>query len=267
MHPINVVSLMAPSADAVHEAIVSHLSTRTGLHVRLVGEVSWPEREQLFDNGQVQIGWMCGAYYVEKRDKDGSDVTLLAAPVMAGERYAGQPVYFSDVVVNRDSRFQSFADLRGASWAYNEPRSHSGYLITQYNLLHRGELSGYFGRVIQTGAHQESLRMIQSNLVDASAIDSTVLETELARHPELNDQIRVVATFGPSPIPPAVVWGTLDPAVRQMLSDCLLTMHTDPEGVKLLTPGRISRFVTVTDRHYDLLRQMEREASTVRLQI
>jgi ABC-type phosphate/phosphonate transport system substrate-binding protein len=56
-------------------------------------------------------------------------VELLAAPVMAGTRYAGRPVYFSDIVVHRDSAARSFADLRGARWAYNEHRESAGRVL------------------------------------------------------------------------------------------------------------------------------------------
>ncbi len=66
-------------------------------------------------------------------------IDLLAAPVMAAERYQGQPVYYSDIVVHHASRFQTFADLRNATWAYNEPHSHSGYHVVRFHLAQTGE--------------------------------------------------------------------------------------------------------------------------------
>jgi phosphonate transport system substrate-binding protein len=89
-------------------------------------------------------------------------IELLAAPVMQGSRYEQRPIYFSDVVVHRDSPFHSLAQLRGASWAYNEPRSHSGHLLTRYYLETRGEggPEGYFGAVIAAGSHQRALELI-----------------------------------------------------------------------------------------------------------
>jgi ABC-type nitrate/sulfonate/bicarbonate transport system substrate-binding protein len=58
-------------------------------------------------------------------------LTLLAAPLPAGARYGGKPIYFSDVVVRRDSPYQTFADLRGVTWGYNEPGSQSGYNVVR----------------------------------------------------------------------------------------------------------------------------------------
>jgi len=87
-------------------------------------------------------------------------VVPLAAPVLQGPRYQGRPVYFSDVIVRRDSPLRSFADLRGASWSYNDPDSHSGYNLTRYELARRGEARGYFGTVVSAGWHQESIRWV-----------------------------------------------------------------------------------------------------------
>ena len=72
-----------------------------------------------------------------------------------GDRYGGRPIYFSDVIVHRDSPFRSFLDLRGHSWAYNEPLSHSGYGITRYHLLELGETGGFFSEVVEAGFHEE----------------------------------------------------------------------------------------------------------------
>ena len=83
---------------------------------------------------------MCSLPYVEFERRVSRRRVPIAAPVLRGERYGGRPIYFSDVIVHRDSPYRSFLDLRGRSWAYNEPLSQSGYGITRYHLLeHRGD--------------------------------------------------------------------------------------------------------------------------------
>jgi phosphonate transport system substrate-binding protein len=197
-------------------------------------------------------------------DGPASTIELLAAPVMQGARYAGRPIYFSDVVVRRGSSFQSFADLRGASWAYNEPGSQSGYNLTRYHLSRLGERSGYFGRVVEAGAHQASLQMVLLGAVDASAIDSIVLELELKLRPDLAPFLRVVETLGPSPIPPAVVSTRVPPPIRRSLRQALLRMHEDEAGRRILGAGMVARFVEMADDAYDEIRAMAMEAEPVR---
>ena len=90
---------------------------------------------------------------------------LLAAPVLEGERYQNRPIYFSDVIVRRDSDIEGFEALRGRSWAYNDPLSHSGYNLTRYELIRRGETGGFFGRVVEAGSHANSLRLVAAGKV------------------------------------------------------------------------------------------------------
>jgi len=189
-----------------------------------------------------------------------AQIELLAAPVMSGERYRERPIYFSDVVVHQESSFRTFADLRGASWVYNEPRSHSGFNLVGYHLATLEKKSSYFGRIIESGSHQASLQKILNREADFSAIDSTVLEQECRRYSGLRSAIRVIDTLGPSPSPPLVILKDLPQALKQELRDLLLQMQLDSEGAAILDAGAIARFTSVEDRDYDVIRSMAQQS-------
>ncbi|MFQ5794211.1 MAG: phosphate/phosphite/phosphonate ABC transporter substrate-binding protein [Candidatus Bipolaricaulia bacterium] len=265
MKSLKLTSCMAENADFICYTIARYISERLHIPTEFINDIPWQERERLLDVDQIQVGWICGLPCVWKVDQPDSHIELLAAPVMRGARYQNRPIYFSDVVVYRDSRFHTFADLQGASWAYNEPRSHSGYNLVRYHLATLGETSGYFGKVVESGAHQTSLQMILDRQVDASAIDSTVLELELRRYPEIRSQIRVIETLGPSPIPPWVILKSVPQKLRTALCELLLHMHRDPQGCVILLAGQIDRFVRVEDRDYDAIRHMARKAEGITL--
>jgi phosphonate transport system substrate-binding protein len=148
MKLLKFTSIQSPNADFTRRAITRHVSAQVGIPAEFIANIPWPEREQLLDKGDIQVGWICGLPYVGKADQDRPPVQLLAAPVMRLPRYQKRPVYFSDAVVHRDSAYYGFEDLRGASWAYNEPHSHSGYNVTRYHLASLGETSGSSGRVV-----------------------------------------------------------------------------------------------------------------------
>lgn len=262
---LNVASCMAENADDTCRAIASYVGKRLGMATRFVDDVPWPVREARLDAQEIQLCWLCGLPYVWKADAIAPVIALCVAPVMQSARYADRPVYYSDVVVRRDSRFQAFADLQGGTWAYNEPRSHSGYNVVAHHLARLGVPAGYFSRAVESGAHQVSLRMIANGEVDAAAIDSTVLEAELARTPALGDAIRVIDTLGPSPMPPWVVATSLPPALRQSIADLLLGMHHDDAGRAILATWGIARFAAASDRDYDAIRDMARAAAGVTL--
>ena len=263
--PLRITSCMADNAEATCRAITQYIGGKLGIATEFVDCIPWPERERRLDAGLIHMCWICGLPYVWKADAGESVVETCVAPVMAAARYAGAPVYYSDIVVRRDSRYRSFADLRGTSLAYNEPNSHSGFNILRHHLATLGETGGYFSRAVESGAHQKSLHMIVNAEIDASVVDSTVLEAELAHAPRLHDEIRVIGTLGPSPMPPWVMLKTLAPELRAGLRDALLAMHSDAAGAQILAQWGISRFAAVGDAAYDPIRTMAKRAHGIAL--
>lgn len=256
---------MAENSETLCQAIAEYIQLKLGLPTEYITAIPWQDRERLFDRGEIQLLWLCGLPYVHKADLAESSMELLAVPVPAGERYQAKPVYFSDVVVRRHSPFQSFLDLRGAGWAYNEPRSHSGFNVVRAHLAELGKFTSFFGKVVEAGAHSRSLEMILGGEVDGAAIDSTVLEWFALQRFDLMDQIRVIATLGPSPIPPWVVSRHVAESQRRALHQVLGEMHLDPGGCEILANGRLLRFSAARDRDYDPIREMAHKAERVLL--
>lgn len=263
MASLKFSSSQAPNAETNMHVVISELSRAISLPIELVNKGSWDSREAALDNGEIQLGWICGLPYVWKADTPSPSLELLAAPVMAAPRYKNHPIYFSDVVVLRNSPHTQFNDLRGASWAFNETRSHSGYNITRFHLAELNEREAFFGRFIEAGSHERALGLILNGEVDASAIDSTVLETEIRNRPKLSEQIRIIEILGQSPIPPLVVHKSVAKESRAALRDGLTSLHTGESGRKALAKGGYARFVEVQNSDYDPIREMEAQAKTL----
>ena len=265
MNCLKIASCMAENAEPFCQSVAEYIHAKVSLSTQYVADMPWQERERLFDAGRIHILWLCGLPYIEKSRRADVKMELLAVPVPKGRRYGGRPVYFSDVVVKRDSPFNSFEHLRGATWAYNEPRSHSGYNVVRAHLAARGVGVGFFGKVIESGAHVVSLDLLLAARVDGAAIDSMVLDWVREQRPEVNDRIRVIETMGPSPIPPWVVSTRLPVEMRTSLRSLLLDMHHDPVGRDVLKLGSISRFLPSRDADYDPIRRMTLAAERVSL--
>ena len=233
------------------------MARKLEVSAEFVGDIPWQLREPMFDRGEIHICWMCGLPYVRKRDARQANAELVAAPVMRDARYGGRPVYFSDVVVHTESTFSAFDDLRGATWAYNEPASHSGYNIVRYHLATRGMDGQYFGRIVESGSHQESLLMILERSIDEAAIDSTVLEMVSTSNRSLSAQLRTIAVLGPSPAPPCLVHRSVPRDIRRSLREQFLSMQKDPEGRRILEDAGVLQFVEVSDCDYNPIREMD----------
>ena len=105
--------------------------------------------------------------------------------------------------------------------------------------------------------------MILDGRIDASAIDSTVLEQEIRREPAIHSRIRILERLGPSPMPPWVVLRSLSPDLRSSLRAVLLGMHRDLRGRAVLAEGHMARFAPVVDSDYDAIRRMAQMAAPV----
>jgi phosphonate transport system substrate-binding protein len=247
-----VVSFLAPNMLPIYDFTISYASQKLNYPMELVIGTHYGELDG------ADFCFICGLPYVLRTVPRSatSAITAIVAPVLQGERYQNRPIYFSDVIVRQDSPFQSFADLRGMAWAFNEPESQSGYGITRYWLAKLGETRGYFGRVVEAGFHQTAIRMVFEGQVHASAIDSLVLAVEMRQHPELAGALRIIDTFGPSTIQPLAAAAHVAPSLREDIQSIFTAMHNDPEAAAILHHSFIDHFVAVQDRNYNDIRQM-----------
>ncbi len=248
--PIRFASFLAPNMYPVYEFIARTIAARLHYPTELFVGAAYAEL------ARADVAFVCGLPYVHLTHRQTVAVEPLAAPVLQGKRYDGRPIYYSDVIVRRDSAFRCFADLRGRSWSYNEPYSQSGYGITRHRLIELGETNGFFGRVVEAGWHEESIRLVCAGEVDASAIDSQVLAVALRDRPELMGQLRIIDSFGPSTIQPVVAASGLSSQLKADLRAILIQLGDDLTARSWLARGFIERFVAVGDSDYDDIRAM-----------
>jgi hypothetical protein len=162
-------TFLAPNIMPVYEAVADEVARRLQVETELIIETDY----EACTRDENEVCFVCSLPYVEFERRGIAPAVPIAAPVLEGARYGGRPVYFSDVIVHRDSPFMSFLDLRDHSWAYNEPLSHSGYGITRYHLLQLGETHGFFSEVVEAGYHETAIRLVAAREVDAPRLCRT----------------------------------------------------------------------------------------------
>jgi phosphonate transport system substrate-binding protein len=250
--PLRFATFLSPNVKPLYEAAVSRMAQATHTSIELVNGTSYQE----FFQGEFEGAFVCGLPYILMTRMDEPSMELIGAPVLSEDRYEDRPVYFSDVIVKADSPFQTFEDLKGASWAFNERLSHSGYGVVRNHLVSLGETGGYFSKVVEAGYHLRSISLVAQGRVDASAIDSQVLEIEMARDPSLNQKIRIIDAIGPSTIQPVVIRKDVPESVKHAVRESLWTLHSDESATKALEQTNVQRFEEIDDSHYDDLRRM-----------
>lgn len=253
-------AFVSESGLPVYDRIVDYLAKTLGIDCEFVSGFSYSTINSMLAAGTVDVGFVCGLPYVLERDKENPTVELLAAPVMKAARYKDAPQYYSYVIVHKNSRYASFADLKGCNYAYNGKLSHTGYNMPRARLIELGETNGFFGKLLHSGSHEESIRMVATGEADASSVDSLVLDHDLARHPAYAREVKIIETLGPAGSPPVVASTKLPAALRRRIRDALIGMKNDPVGRSILDDALIARFETVDDSNYDDIRRMRKLA-------
>jgi phosphonate transport system substrate-binding protein len=256
---------------SVYESLAKYFSAKLGWDVEVVSGLSYSEADKMLDSGAIQVGYVCGLPYTHKKAEGKYD--LLAIPVMSLKKgtykdangYESIPgKYYSYTIVKKDSPIKSWADMKGKSYAFNDMGSNSGYNMPRYKLVQLGAKSwdSYFSKVVVSGAHEESIRMVSKGLVDASSVDSLVLDYDRSIGDKDALNVRIIEHLhkGGAGAPPVVISKKADPEIKIKLKEVLLSMHKDPEGKKILEKALVTRFDAPDDSNYDDIRNMEKAA-------
>lgn len=258
----------------VYQEMAEYFSKKTGYDVKIVTGLSYDEADALLASGKVDVGYVCGLPYVQNLDKNIYD--MLAMPVLGLEKgtyddapgYEDKPgKYYSYTIVRKDSPYKTWADLKGKSYAFSSLTSNSGYNMPRNRLIELGAKSweDYFSKVVKSGGHQESIRLVAQGIVDASSVESLVLDYDrkIGEPNALN--VRVIEAFPDkgAGAPPIVVSKKTDAEVKKRLQDVILSMHEDAEGKKVLDHAMLKRFVKPDDANYNDIRAMISNANRV----
>ncbi|MDZ7961307.1 MAG: PhnD/SsuA/transferrin family substrate-binding protein [Aulosira sp. DedQUE10] len=248
---LQVISYLAPNWFGFYEAILAYLGRVLGVEIQLKQGEYDPLLDPLLLQDQLDLAFICGLPLIRYCEIVLDQLQPVIAPVMQAPRYRNRPIYFSDVIVNADSDLIEFDDLASKTLCYNDPGSNSGYNLLRHRLLQGRYPQQFFGKAVQSGSHQNSIRWVAAGKVDCAAIDSVVLEQELDDFPELYQHLRVVEVLGPCPMPPLAVAQHLGKSILEQIQLALL--QPDTELQTAMQRVGVQRFATVELADYSAI--------------
>lgn len=249
---VAVGAMVSPKETFIHyRNLIEYVADRLGREGELIQRKTYGEVNELIGKGEIDVAFICSGPYATGKGKYGFE--LLATPEVQGSHF-----YQSYLIVNSNSSFERLEDLRGLVFAFTDPDSHTGRLVPTYWLMELNERpETFFGKVITTYSHDNSILAVAKGLVDGAAVDSLIWEFYRIKNPSLTSGTRVIRKSDPYGIPPVVASSTLNQNLKDSIRNVLLSMHEDPEGQKTLTELMIDRFVLPREEWYDSIRQLE----------
>jgi len=149
------VDFMISSGDLIAQA----LNEATGFYFEVSVPTSYAATiEEMCASSTDTIGFIPAMGYALANQLCGVD------PGLASVRY-GWNVYWTEFVVARDSEYETLADLDGATWAYPDAGSTSGYL---YPLAIFDDLGITMGETVEAGGHPQAVKAVYTGEADVA---------------------------------------------------------------------------------------------------
>lgn len=250
---VAVSAMISPKETLVsYRELLDYIGKRVDRPIELVQRATYAEVNEMIRTGEVDMAFVCTWAYVDGRQRFGME--LLGAPVANGE-----PVYYSYLIVPAASPAQELEDLRGGTFAFTDPLSTTGRLVPVYWLWQLNtNPDEFFRKYIYTYSHDRAVLAVADGLVDGAAVDHLVYDAMVARDPSLAARMRVIRRSEPIGTPPAVAGAQLDPLLKELIRELLLTMHEDPDGRRINQGLGVDAWVPLEFEAYEPIQRMLR---------
>ena len=238
---------VSPEAAELWRGLLAAVIEHAGLDVTLFEHTAPAPINELWQRPDKAAVFMCGLPFSRSDPRP----ELVAAPVPSPPDFGGLPQYWSELVVRKDSGFQTIADTFGGRIALTVPDSQSGCLAALYYLMTVADSFPPYREVITPKVTPlGAMSAVIEGAADVAPIDSYAFCLLQKYRWDLTSQLRSVGRTAPTPIPPLVS----SSAGMEQLQAAFLEAHRIPALAALMAGLLLDRFVRPDPASYDALR-------------
>ena len=215
--------------------------------------------------GTLDFAWLGASSYAATYIADENAVE----PVLVKTNLDGSFSYHSIGFARVDSGITDLADLEGRTFGFGDPNSTSGFLIPSVEIPQLGysmEPGDYFGDVVFTGGHEQTIIAVNNGDIDAGVTwadglgnwedgyNSGALRRAVdAGLVDMNDLVEI---WRSKPIPegPVVLRQSLPDDVKATVTELLANLHeTDEACAYGVAAGETAGFAPISHEAYETI--------------
>jgi len=245
------------------------MEQRLGVKLKAFPASDYAGVMQALAAGQLEMATLGSSGYAGVYlDTDGA-----VEPLVTNTEVDGSRGYVSVMYVRADSPYKTLEDLRGASLAFADPNSTSGYLVPRAELRAQGkEPSEFFGRTGFAGGHEQAVIAVLNGQYDAGVTWASGIGDKAEGFTRGNlrsmvdkgmldmSNLRIIWQSRLIPNGPTVVRTDLPQELKDLLRGVLVAMHFEvPEIYKDISRGEGQGFVAVDHGFYAPIIEMRQE--------
>ncbi len=195
---------------------------------------------------------------------------LKVEPIVRLQNIDGTTTAEGYIIVRKDSGIKDIKDMKGKTIAFVDRATATGFLFAIAYLKEHGidNPFSYFKDYYFTGSHDSALLSVLDGRADIGVVKSTIVKERIRREPLIENEISIIARSIPLPDVTLCLSKKLDSALRDKIKRILITMDSDPEGIKVLERLGASRFINASSEDfipvYNLLKKADINLKTYR---
>ncbi|MDP1595226.1 MAG: phosphonate ABC transporter substrate-binding protein [Gallionella sp.] len=235
------------------EPMRAYLEKKLGQKVKMFTATDYAGVIEGMKKKRVDIAWFGPLSYYLAEQEAGAEA--FAVGIREGSNSA---TYKSIIVTPCDSGIKSILDLKGKSVAFVDPASTSGGLMPSYMVKQAtGKMpQEFFGKFTYAGSHDAAELAVKNKTVDAAADNDITYPKMLEKGLITKESNCIIAESSPLPGSPLVYRGDLPKELKAQIRDAIL--NADKE-IKVTGYGKISHYVAVEPKDYQMIRNMVKE--------
>lgn len=233
-------------AKQMWQPIADYLAEEIGIPIELVVATDYSTAIVALKIGDADIARLGPFNYVLAVAE--AEVEPIAREVSSK---TGLDSYTSLIIARADSGFESLEDLEGATFAFVDVASATGYLVPMAMFGDAGiDPDSYFNAIQFAGSHNVVIEAVRVGSVDAGATSNRRLELALKEEAIEVGELVIIAESGAIPNSLVVVRKGFDEELKEKLLNAYLNI---PMELSVEAFG-VSGYVRAVDSDYDYIR-------------
>ncbi len=230
-----------------NQGLKQYLESRLGKQVELVVTTDYSSMIEAMRHERLDMAYFGPLSYVLARSK--SNIEAFAAL-----KKKGITTYQAVIIANTGAGIGSLADINGKDVAFGDPASTSSHLIPKSMLAEKGLEAKKNYREHFLGSHDAVAIAVQNGKAQAGGLSKPIFESLVERKIIDTAKVKVIAESKPYPEYPWTMRSDLSPALKENIRNAFLSLNDKA----VLTPFKADGFGPVTDKDYDVIRDLAR---------
>lgn len=258
------------SMEAKAKPFAEYLSKKLDREVEVTLATDYSTIVEAMASGQVDIGIMPPAAYVQARDMDAAEA-ILTSQLGDYDQETGLPIegsltntFKGEILVRADSDLNELTDLSGKKIATLSPNSASGYIYPVAELKDAGIDPTTDATLTTVNDIPSEITSVLNGQMDAAFVFEgarNVFASAFADN-DLFTELKVLyLTEGDIPNDAIAVQPDMDDTLKAEIKEVFLNMKNDDEGVEAMSLWGHQGYEEAADSAYDTIREYTEKAA------